>query len=91
MSEQTIRTQEEQRKARRAVRHNMASEAMRLSLAQHEAELFGENLNLNEDPLEGDTDHFVHPDETRTDTEIAHDERYEVDDYDDEEVEEPEE
>lgn len=37
-----------------------------------------------EDPLEGDVDRFVHPDETRTDEQIAHDERYTIEPWDDE-------
>jgi hypothetical protein len=36
-----------------------------------------------EDPLEGDVDRFVHPDETRTNEQIAHDERYAVEPWDD--------
>lgn len=39
----------------------------------------------NEDPLAGDVDRFVHPDETRTDEQIAHDEKYAVESYDDNE------
>lgn len=35
----------------------------------------------NEDPLAGDVDKWVHPDETRTDEQIAHDEKYKVDPY----------
>ena len=34
-----------------------------------------------EDPLTGDVDKFVHPDETRTDEQIAHDEQYAVEPY----------
>lgn len=34
-----------------------------------------------EDPLAGDVDRYVHPDETRTDEQIAHDERYAVEPY----------
>jgi hypothetical protein len=37
----------------------------------------------NEDPLAGDVDRWVHPDETRTDEQIAHDEKYAVEPYDD--------
>lgn len=40
-----------------------------------------------EDPLAGDVDTFVHPDETRTDEQIAHDERYAVEAWDDNEDE----
>jgi|GEM_PF-2795165 len=36
-----------------------------------------------EDPLSGDVDEFVHPDETRTDKQIAHDEKYAVEPYGD--------
>lgn len=35
-----------------------------------------------EDPLAGDVDKFVHPDETRTDEQIAYDEKYAVEPYD---------
>lgn len=41
----------------------------------------------DEDPLAGDVDKFVHPDETRTDEQIAHDERYAVEPWDDNEDE----
>jgi hypothetical protein len=34
-----------------------------------------------EDPLAGDVDRWVHPDETRTDAQIAHDEKYAVRPY----------
>ena len=34
-----------------------------------------------EDPLAGDVDKWVHPDETRTDDQIAHDEKYKVEPY----------
>lgn len=36
-----------------------------------------------EDPLAGDVDKFVHPDETRTDEQIVHDEKYAVEPYGD--------
>lgn len=36
-----------------------------------------------EDPLDGDVDKFVHPDETRTDEQIAYDEKYAIEPYDD--------
>jgi hypothetical protein len=35
----------------------------------------------DEDPLEGDVDRLVDPDETRTDEQIAHDEKYKVEPY----------
>lgn len=35
----------------------------------------------HEDPLAGDVDHFVHPDETRTDEQIAHDRKYAIEPY----------
>ncbi len=35
----------------------------------------------DEDPLAGDVDNWVHRDETRTDEQIAHDDKYEVDPY----------
>jgi len=37
----------------------------------------------DEDPLEGDVDEWVHPDETRTDEQIAYDERYALEPWDD--------
>lgn len=38
----------------------------------------------DEDPLEGDVDRWVHPDETQTDTEAAWQERYAVEPWDEE-------
>jgi hypothetical protein len=40
----------------------------------------------NEDPLAGDVDRFVHPDETRSNAQIDHDRKYAVEPYDDTEA-----
>ena len=40
-----------------------------------------EREGTTEDPLAGDVDRFVHPDETRTDEQIARDEKYKVESY----------
>jgi hypothetical protein len=44
-------------------------------LDRHEAD------RQTEDPLAGDVDKWVHPDETRSDEQIAHDEKYRVEPY----------
>lgn len=37
---------------------------------------------LSEDPIAGDVDHWIHPDETRTDEQVEYDERYAVEPWD---------
>lgn len=48
----------------------------------------GDEEEDNEDPLAGDVDRWVHPDETRSDEQIAHDEKYAAQPFGDEEIEE---
>lgn len=90
MSE-TILHDDKRARAQEARRQRYAEELERArrSWAEDDAERFGGYGD--EDPLVGDVDRWVHPDETRTEDQIAYDERYKVDDYDEEEVEEPEE
>ena len=42
---------------------------------------YDDDREEDEDPLEGDVDKWVHPDETRTDDQIAFDEKYRTEPY----------